>query len=747
MTARLLRYGMIVLAASIGWLASGGAFADEKPRIAGVHLGLGNQYKLGCWAPLRVVIEGGTEPMAVQVVAATPDSDGVGVATLAPGGRPTAAEPARLSEERLYVRMGQMNAPVEVQLLGGNRRIDRRVFRVVGGDPEALAAGEELPLPTPSTGRLFLQLGAECGCQLAVEELRGSESWRNDISSTVVTDIEELPRDAIGYESFNAVVLAAGTSGDSWLAELTPEDQRVRALIDWVESGGRLVLSCGSAAAAVVAPGGPLAELAPGDYAGSETLSLATAIERYSEAPIESGSIELGGATLAVSRFDNLRGKVVAFAGRTDDETPLVIRTPRGFGEVTLVTFDLDATPLKGWKGRGALMQRLLGIEPRSGTTNQYGGWNNGDRDVVNRLISRLDRAFTGVKTAPFLLVVGLVVLYLLLIGPGDYFFVKKVLKRVEATWVTFPLLVIGTSAAAFAGAYWLKGDKLRVNQVEIVDVEAATGRVRGTLVTHLFSPRASRYDLALAAKSLGGQTVRPDWSTTAWLGKPGYGLGGMTSGGGGTGASGVRIDYRIDATPELNPNQDTVAGLPVQVWSTKTLVSRYATQSSRRVESTLAPDGDGLIEGTLTNDSGAELVDCRLLHGSWAWRLDDLGDGETITIDNSISPVRIKTLLSKGQAGSNWLETTKDLSKLIESVSAGQATSDQGKLTNRYLHSLGLSHHLEAGRALLLARVAGEARSELLREGESLTDGPLEEGPSRRGWVFARFLIDIESD
>ena len=51
----------------------------------------------------------------------------------------------------------------------------------------------------------------------------------------------------------------------------------------------------------------------------------------------------------------------------------------------------------------------------------------------MNSLLAKLDNEFVGVRTAPFLGIVGLVALYLLLIGPGDYFFVKNVLRRVEA--------------------------------------------------------------------------------------------------------------------------------------------------------------------------------------------------------------------------------------------------------------------------------------------------------------------------
>ena len=66
--------------------------------------------------------------------------------------------------------------------------------------------------------------------------------------------------------------------------------------------------------------------------------------------------------------------------------------------------------------------------------------------------------------------------IYILLIGPGDYLFLKKVLKRMELTWVTFPLIVITVSLVAYYAAYAIKGHDLRVNKVDIVDVLQAPG-------------------------------------------------------------------------------------------------------------------------------------------------------------------------------------------------------------------------------------------------------------------------------
>ena len=83
---------------------------------------------------------------------------------------------------------------------------------------------------------------------------------------------------------------------------------------------------------------------------------------------------------------------------------------------------------------------------------------------------------FPGVKLIPFGWVAFFIFLYILLIGPGDYFFLKKVLKRMELTWITFPTIVVTVSLVAYYAAYVLKGNDLLVNKVDVVDIDQAAG-------------------------------------------------------------------------------------------------------------------------------------------------------------------------------------------------------------------------------------------------------------------------------
>ena len=331
-TSRLLRH--ILVASAIGCVCAGWfetpARGAEKPRIVGAHLGLGDQYKLGCWAPLRLAVEGGDTPLAVNSVAITPDSDGVGVATMAPAGRPLATEPGSVATDTVYIRVGQRYTSITTQLLAEGRVVDRRTFPIdYSASAEGVKAGEAFNGATGSTERLYLLLGGGAFDLSAtlLASLDAVDGYRT-IESAYLSDATELPRDAIGYDGFDAVVLVAAGGGADWLAGVTPEDPRIEALADWVESGGRLIVSCGAGSQELLSDDGPLSGFVPGEYVGPGSLASAAAIEKYADAAEDAGAIPMRGGSLPISQIESPVGTVEAFAGQTTTESPLVIRTP-----------------------------------------------------------------------------------------------------------------------------------------------------------------------------------------------------------------------------------------------------------------------------------------------------------------------------------------------------------------------------------------------------------------------------------
>ena len=117
-------------------------------------------------------------------------------------------------------------------------------------------------------------------------------------------------------------------------------------------------------------------------------------------------------------RLVDVQGRVEARAG----DIPLVVRKARGLGQVLFVATDLDSGSMLAWSDRPLLLAAILDLpvnEPPVQTNNAAESY--GFDDLAGQLRSSLEQ-FRGVRLAPFFVVASLLVLYILLIGPGDYF-------------------------------------------------------------------------------------------------------------------------------------------------------------------------------------------------------------------------------------------------------------------------------------------------------------------------------------
>jgi hypothetical protein len=712
--------------------------AAQEPadlRIAALNLGFSGAYKLGCWTQAEVVVEGGAEPFTGVVEIIARDPDGVTTSVFTPPDRAIAVVPGQTTSTRLFVRPGQDGAAIRVRLLDdrGKERARRDFF------PGPEAGDEIIRYGLPATNRVFAAFGMRQGLTAL---RRGDESAPDDLMALRTVTVEkgaDLPLECYGYEGVDTLVLGSGQP--ELYRSLASSQQRIDALVRWVELGGRVVLFCGADAPELIGPDGPLAPLVPGVYETMTTLREMQPIEAFANTE---ASIGRGLTQLQAPRLKEVQGQVLA-ADATG--VPLVVRARRGLGEITFAAFDPDAPPLADWAGRPNLLR--LVVQWPAQEQDEVAGQK---QDLIDRLRQALDGSFVGVKTAPFGLVALFVILYILLIGPGDYFFVKRVLKRMELTWLTFPLIVVAVSAAAYWAANYMKGDQLRVNQVEIVDVDLGTGTARGAVWTHFFSPQVDRYDLTLAPRfgdeevsspsEPQGSSLRPPHRLVAWLGSTGYGLDGMQ----GRRSQTSLFERGYAFTPQL----DSIVGLPVQEWSTKTLVGRWSAELIEPVDAQLEQLDDNLLAGHVTNRTGVALEECLLMHGNWAYRLPDLADGATATIDDSLQPTTVKTALTNVDAGyatgssstdaARLDPATTDVDRLAMAMMFHQAMGGfaYAQTPSRYQSFVDLSHLLSGNQAVLVARAQSTGSQWTHGEASLASDDD-------RRWVYYRFVIPLE--
>ena len=311
------------------------------------------------------------------------------------------------------------------------------------------------------------------------------------VTARIDTQNGSVPGRWYGYDAARAIVL--DTNDREAMSAL--DALRGQSLIDWVERGGHLVVAVG--ANWQIVRDSVLAPILPGLPNGQVPVASLAALDSFAGSSNSKQITPPGSTQVMVTKLEEVKERGGAVLSVTSN-LPLVVRGSFGFGRVTLITLDVDQKPFSDWPDRSSFWVRALDLKrPRADQSATGPGMAAsrfspyGISDLSSQLRAALEQ-FPGVKLIPFGWVAFFIFLYILLIGPGDYFFLKKVLKRMELTWITFPTIVLTVSLVAYYAAYVLKGNDLLVNKVDLVDIDQEAGIVRGNTWMSLFSPAES---------------------------------------------------------------------------------------------------------------------------------------------------------------------------------------------------------------------------------------------------------------
>jgi len=719
-------------------------------RIEGLRVGFDGGYKLGRWTPIEVVLGGAKQAIAGRLELVLPDGDGVLSRVLTPPAPPVRLAPGPPSRVELYGMFGRVQSNLTVRFRSSDGALVQRNFEAGLSEKSS-----RFPQALASEAELFVTVGPSVGIERA---LRFSSEEEGDRSRWVeLPDTSELPRQWYGYDAVDALVFA--TSRPRAFKAFAPDGEQFAALDQWLQSGGRLILCVGNAASELWEDGqSAIARLAPGALEGVVSLGVTRALENYSGASIPirlPSSAARGDGPIRACRLSAHEGYVEL----SEADLPLVVRTPRAFGEVVFVAVDLDQPPLANWKGRAAFLNALLGRPSRhtdatqsladdAGAVSQLG-----ITDLSGQLRQALDQ-FPGVQPVPFWVVVSLAVVYIAVIGPLDYWFVRRVLKRMEFTWISFPAVVILSSAAAYAMASWLKGDRLLARQAELVDFDLDSRRVRGTSWLAVFSPRMRAYDVRIepikdgavgtAGRARSGTQRDRSSALVSWLGMPGESFGGMSA---------VAAPPLAWGTPyEFGASLDYLSGVPIPIWSTKHFLARWNRGGTAPLRADLHGDPIGGLTGSLTSEMDQPLEDCLLAYGGWAYPLSTIAPRASLEIGPFLQQRRLETHLKRPrmvhdpaknqylQVSTPYDRASDDVGLILQQMMFYRIAKAQAytRLFHRYQPHVDLSHQLVMGRAILLGRVPRAATAVKI-DGHRIPD------PQTKRDTFYRFILPVK--
>ena len=332
---------------------------------------------------------------------------------------------------------------------------------------------------------------------------------------------EQFPDHLLALESLDALYLSSEKA-------LELKTAQVQALVAWLHGGGHLVIG-------VEQPGDVngnpwLRALLPCEFngvatksihdslqtwlasersktnyiSGSSTANLATASRRFGRSADKKtlvvDSADPFGSLPSDDAFDKAELSVAVATLRdgqpelTLDGAPLIITARRGRGQITVLNFSPEREPFRSWKNRPWFWAKVLAV-PASWFTqtdfNRYGGISLDG--VIGSMIDS-----NQVRKLPVTWLLALLVVYLIVIGPLDQFWLKR-LNRQMLTWITFPAYV-----ALFSGLIYFIGYKLRAgetewNELALIDVLPRGQQVelRGRTFASVYSPVNARYELA----------------------------------------------------------------------------------------------------------------------------------------------------------------------------------------------------------------------------------------------------------
>jgi hypothetical protein len=719
----------VVLAWSVAALLLLGplcAWSQEPRTISDVRIGLSGHAKHGHWAEVSAVVQAGAEKLEGQLQVVTRDGDGVPVAVVCP--TPVNLPSGGKATFSTLVKIGPPRSGIQLRLLQSNHMVAE--FDL---SPSAVQVHG-------STSEVIATLGPAIGVENAVPLMQ--RQWADgDFAAVPITDPAQLPVAWQAYDAIDCLVISSATA--SRLDQLA--DQQRRALLDWIRLGGRLVIVTGGAGEALFAEPSPWSELLPGQVRGASVLKSEAGLRAFTGEPVSLDPSAAQGPSLLQVQVP--RDRVALWeSGAASGDRPLLVETPFGMGRVSFVLFDLTDPALATWPGRTRFLARALSSEAsgneRSAGTSGGRMTHLGYRDLAGQLRSALDQ-YAHVTPVHFYAVAGGLLVYLLLIGPGEYFLLKKAAPTaMHLTWIVSPLLIV----VFVASAIWLgqssRGETLQVNHMELVDLNTVDGRQRGHFWTGLFSPEAQAFQLSAQPK-VNLPEGKTQATRFAWQALPGTGLGGVDVV---PIASAFQEPYFLHSGEQGAPA--TIDRLPLALATSKMLSGSW-WGSFTPLEKTSQLQRGRLcdLEGSFRNIAPVALQNAFLAHGEWLYRArDEIAPGATINIDRLERKhleyqLTQRRVLETQDMATPWNQEEADVSRILNIMMFHQAVRGRSYtvLSHDYQPELDFSHLIKRGYAVLVGR-AETPLVELKNDGQ-----PFPEEQVRR-WTYYRIIYPVAS-
>ena len=422
-----------------------------------------------------------------------------------------------------------------------------------------------------------------------------------------------LPDNPLVFEGLNVIYLNS---------EKAPElnQHQVEALLTWLNEGGHLIVGIESATDVNGVPW--LHNIVLCDLSDSRNVTDHSELQSW----LRSGGSEVSASTGQRNRTRGARNSGASygsvFSDISDDpnfekseirvltgtvrngdvlvsagDVPLMLTSRQGRGRVTTLMFSPEREPFKDWKNLPSFWSRITEVPPElylAGNNNnniQHGGWSIDG--VFGAMVDSKQ-----VRKLPVHYLLLLLIVYLLVIGPVDQYWLKRI-RRPMLTWITFPCYVVIFSLLIYFIGYRLRAGETEWNELHLVDVfqKGEGAELRGRTYASVYSPVNATYRVESQEEF---SAFRGEFQSS-WNG------------------GGEESEHA-----EVMQNGDNYkASIFVPVWTSQLYVSDWLEPSATPLKLDVASDGSG-YNITVQNLLDRPLTDARLAVGS---RIIDLGE------------------------------------------------------------------------------------------------------------------------
>ncbi len=686
--------------------------------ISSVEVGVGGFYKPGKWTPVTVKIDrakidsgksksGTTSQIQLKLTAT--DSNGNRVTY--PGETVSLSDSTEIALKGWF-QTGRTEDVLEVSIE------DAESHKSINSSLVSLNESRKKDQPKVRPVRQSVYLVAGVGNPSGFNKLgetdenEGTPSKTNQIEEAQFISLESLshiPTSTKGLDGLDAIVLA-GEVNVSAETDLT--------LRQWVKAGGHLVLSVGRSTQKF--QDSLLSKWVPFVVESNEPLRELTELEIFSgkrrvvpfNRQVHSTQVKEGtGKTLVSSR----RGVLIA-------------QCYYGFGKITFIGVDIHKAPFLKWSPLKSVARKILfGSKKKSEETTSV---NNqlaqlGISDLATQIRNYLED-FKSVKRLSNWSILGIVLVYILIIGPLDYFIVHRILKKPHWTWITFPILITCAVIISVNNARAMNGSDLILHSFDIYDIDVAGKYSRTLSYFDVYSPETRRYQIESSPEPLlFTDTVKLSQPTLSWSGSPEEGVGGI---------------YRMAGVDAGLPSylmgdrDNSIANLPIQIWSTANLQVNQINENADFVQSSLKSIGTGRLKGGITHHFSTPFENWFLFYQDKIYYSDPASNNESLTqikpgvsfnleqkgirqenLKRYLTGTTVSVTKSKTQIGNDYRSQqasydaySKDPYRIIQAISFYKKTGGESyfHLKNNVLKNYDMSGLLDHDRAILLAKI-----------------------------------------